>query len=67
MFCFFSCRDFETAQIKTYGLKIQNCDVTFFLYGCETWTRLRVFENRELRRIFGHKKEEVTEGWRKFA
>jgi hypothetical protein len=26
--------------------------------------RLRVFENRELRRIFGLKREEVTEGWR---
>jgi hypothetical protein len=27
--------------------------------------RLRVFENRVLRRIFGSKREEVTEGWRK--
>jgi hypothetical protein len=42
------------------------------LYGCETWSltlreehRLRVFENRELRRIFGPKKDEVTGGWRK--
>jgi hypothetical protein len=26
---------------------------------------LRVFENRVLRRIFGSKKDEVTEGWRK--
>jgi hypothetical protein len=24
-----------------------------------------VFENRELRRIFGPKRDEVTEGWRK--
>ena len=37
------------------------------LYGCETWSltlreesRLRVFENRVLRRIFGPKKDEVT-------
>jgi hypothetical protein len=37
------------------------------LYGCETWSlilreecRLRVFENRVLRRIFGPKREEVT-------
>jgi len=44
----------------------------FVLYGCETWSltlreerRLRVFENRVLRRIFGHKKDEVTEEWRK--
>jgi hypothetical protein len=38
------------------------------LYGCETWSltlreehRLRVFENRVLRRIFGPKKDEMTE------
>jgi hypothetical protein len=37
------------------------------LYGCESWSlklrekcRLRVFENRVLRRIFGPKREEVT-------
>jgi hypothetical protein len=41
------------------------------LYGCETWSltlreeyRLRVFENRVLRRIFGPKRDEVTGGWR---
>jgi hypothetical protein len=44
------------------------------LYGCETWYltlreehRLRVFENRVLRRIFGPKRDEVTGEWRKFA
>jgi hypothetical protein len=26
--------------------------------------RLRVFENRVLRRIFGHKRDEVTGEWR---
>jgi hypothetical protein len=37
------------------------------LCGCETWSltlkeerRLRVFENRVLRRIFGSKRDEVT-------
>jgi len=42
------------------------------LYGCETWSltlkeerRLRVFENRVLRRIFGSKMGEVTGEWRK--
>jgi hypothetical protein len=42
------------------------------LYGCETWSltlqeehRLRVFENRVLRRIFGLKRDEVTGEWRK--
>jgi hypothetical protein len=42
------------------------------LYGRETLSltlreehRLRVFENRVLRRIFGPKRDEVTGGWRK--
>jgi len=42
------------------------------LYGCGTWLltlreerRLRVFENRVLRRVFGPKREEVTVEWRK--
>jgi hypothetical protein len=42
------------------------------LYGCETWSlplkeehRLRVFENRVLRRIFRLKRDKVTGGWRK--
>jgi len=37
------------------------------LYGCETWSlalreehRLRVFENRVLRRIFGLKRDEIA-------
>jgi hypothetical protein len=41
-------------------------------YGCETWSltlreehRLRVFENRVLRRIFGPKRDEVMREWRK--
>ena len=40
------------------------------LYGCETWLlilreerKLRVFENRVLRRIFGPRSEEVTGEW----
>jgi hypothetical protein len=42
------------------------------LYGYETWSltlrqehRLRVFQNKVLRRIFGPKRDEVTGGWRK--
>jgi hypothetical protein len=42
------------------------------LYGCETLSltlreqhRLRVFENKVLRRIFEPKRDEVTGGWRK--
>jgi hypothetical protein len=42
------------------------------LYGYETWSltlreehRLRVFENKVLRRIFGPKRDEVTGEWKK--
>ena len=42
------------------------------LYGCETWSltlreerRLRVFENRVLRRVFGPKRDKATGEWRK--
>jgi hypothetical protein len=42
------------------------------LYGCETWSltsreesRLRVLENKVLRRIFGPKRDEVTGEWRR--
>jgi hypothetical protein len=42
------------------------------LYGCETRSlllreehRLRAFENRVLRRIFGPRRDDVARGWRK--
>ena len=42
------------------------------LYGCETWSltlreerRLRMFQNMVLRRIFGPRRDEVTEEWRR--
>jgi hypothetical protein len=42
------------------------------LYGCATWSltlreehRLRVFENRVLRKIFGPKRDDMTGEWRK--
>jgi hypothetical protein len=46
--------------------------VPVVLYWCETWSltlredhRLKLFENRVLRRIFRHKRDEVTGDWRK--
>jgi len=46
--------------------------VSVVLYGCETWSltlseerRLRMFENKVPRRIFGPEKDEVTWEWRK--
>jgi hypothetical protein len=54
-------------KIKIYMTVI----LPIVLYGCETWSvtlgeehRLRVFENRVLRRIFGPKRE-VDGSWRK--
>ena len=59
----------KNRKIKIY----RNIILTvFFLYGCETWSltlreelRLRVFENRVLKRIFGPKRDDVTGEWRK--
>jgi hypothetical protein len=55
-------------KIKTYRTVI----LPVVLYGCETWSltlreehRLRVFENRVLRRIFGPKRDGVTGEWRR--
>ena len=52
------------------NLKIKICRTIILpvvLYGCETWSltlreerRLRVFENRVLRKVFGPKRDEVT-------
>jgi len=43
------------------------------LNGCETWSctlreghMLGVFENKLLRKIFGPKKEKITQGWEDF-
>jgi hypothetical protein len=58
-------RDIKVKIYKTIILPV-------VLYGCETWSltlreeqRLRVFENRVLRRIFRPKRDEVTGEWRK--
>jgi hypothetical protein len=58
----------KSVKIKIYRTII----LPVVLYGCETWSlilreegRLRVFENRVLRRIFGPKRDEVTGEWRR--
>ena len=62
--------EFLTSSLLSKNLKIRiyrNIILPFVEYGCETWSltlreerRLRVFENRVLRRIFGPKGDEVT-------
>jgi len=51
---------------------INNYNFAYCFCGCESWSltlreehRLRVFGNRVLRRIFGPKRDEATEEWRK--
>jgi len=58
----------ENVKIKVHRSKT----LPVVLYGCETWSltlreerRLRVFENRVQRRIFGPKRDEVKGEWRK--
>ena len=58
----------EVSVVKIYRTII----LPVLLYGRETWAltlkeerRLRVFENRVLRRVFVPKRDEVTEEWRK--
>jgi hypothetical protein len=63
-----SCLLSTNINVKTYKTII----LPVVLYGCGTWSltlreehRLRVFESRVLRRIFGPKRDEVTGQWRK--
>ena len=54
----------ENIKIKIYRTII----LPVVVYGCETWSltlreesRLRVFEDRVLRRMFGRRSDELTE------
>jgi hypothetical protein len=56
----------KNTTIKEYGIII----LPVVLYGCETWSltlrkerRLRVFENRVLRKVCGPKRDEGTGEW----
>ena len=53
--------------VNIYSITFRAIILPVVLYGCETWSltlreerRLRVFENRVLRRVFGPKRDEVT-------
>jgi len=55
-------------MLQCFITAIRNVIFPLILYGCETWSltlreegKLKVFENRLLRRIFGPKRDE----WRK--
>ena len=73
--CYYSVQNILCSSLIAKNLKIKiyrTIILPVVLYGCETWSltlreegRLRVFENRVLRRVFGSKKDELTGGWRK--
>ena len=68
--CYYSVQNHLSSSLLSKKLKIKiyrTIILPVVLYGCETWSltlreerRLRVFENRVLRRIFGPKRDEVT-------
>jgi hypothetical protein len=73
--CYHSVQSLLSSRLLSRNLKVKiykTIILPVVLYGCETWSltlreehRLRVFENRVLRRIFGPTRGEVTGEWRK--
>ena len=73
--CYYSVQNLLSSNLLYKSLKMEiyrTIILPIVLYGCETWSltlkeepRLRVFENRVLRRVFGPKRDEVTGEWRK--
>ena len=73
--CYYSLEKILSSRLPSKKLKVKAYDTIILpvvLYGCETWSltfrgehRLRVFENKVLRKIYGAKKDEITGEWRK--
>ena len=73
--CYHSVQNIISASLLSKNKKIKiyrTIILPVVLYGRETWTlilreecRLRVFENRVLRRIFGPKRDEIRREWGK--
>ena len=73
--CYHSVQNLLSSSLLSKNLNIKIYRIIILpvlLYGCETWSltlreehRLRVFENRVLRRIFGSRRDGVTGEWRK--
>jgi hypothetical protein len=72
--CYFSIQKLLSSRLISKNLKIKlykSVILPVILYGCETWSltlkeehKLRVFENKVLRKIFGPKRDEETGEWR---
>jgi hypothetical protein len=73
--CYHSVQNLLSSRLQSKNVKVRiykTIILLVVLYRCETWSltvreepKLRVFENRVLRRIFGPKRDGVTGGWRK--
>jgi hypothetical protein len=73
--CYHSVQNILSSRLLSRNVKVKIYKAIILpvvLYGSETWPltlreehRLRVFENRVLKRIFGPKRDEVTGEWRK--
>jgi hypothetical protein len=73
--CYHSVQNLLSSRVLSKNVKVRiykNMILPMVLYGCETWSlsvreehKLRVFENRVLRRIFGPKRDRVKGVWRK--
>jgi hypothetical protein len=73
--CYHSVQNLLSCRLLSKNTKIRvyrTIILSVVLCGCETWSlilreeqRLRVFENRVLRRIFGPKRDEATAEWRR--
>ena len=73
--CYHSVQNLLSSRLLSKNLKIKIYRIVILpvvLYGCETWSltlreerKMRVFENRMLRRIFGPRRDEVTGVWRR--
>jgi hypothetical protein len=73
--CYHSVQSLLSSYLLSRNIKVKIYKTIIppvVLYGCETWSltlrekhRLRVFDNRVVRRIFGPKRDEVTGEWRK--
>ena len=73
--CYYSVQNLLSSRLLSKHLKMKiyrTIILPVVLYGCETWSlilreerRLRLFENRMLRRVCGSKRDEVTGEWRK--
>jgi hypothetical protein len=73
--CYHSVHSLLSSRLLSGNIKVKiykTIILPVMLYGCETWSltlrekrRLRVFENRVLRSIFGPKRDEETGEWKK--